>query len=82
MLEKEFQWFLDNQKALATKYANRYIVIVGDKVVGDYESEGEAYHESIKTLKLGTFLIQLCTADKSSFTQTYYTQRVTFHQPS
>jgi len=33
MLEKEFQFFIDNQNELVEKYNGKFIVIIGDKVI-------------------------------------------------
>jgi len=71
MLEKEFQYFIDNQKELVKKYNGRYIVIKGEKVIGDYTAEIDAYNETQKEHELGTFLIQLCAPGEDTFTQTY-----------
>ncbi len=77
MLEDEFQFYLDNQDELVKKYNGRFIVIKGEKVVGDYSSEIEAYNKSVAAYELGTFLIQECRPGEESYTQTFRT-RVTF----
>ncbi len=76
MLEKEFKYYLDNQKELVKKYNNRFVVIIGDKVVGDYGSYDEAFCESCKKYKPGTFLIQECTAGEDAYTQTFHSRVV------
>jgi hypothetical protein len=76
MLEKEFKYYLDNQKELLKKYSGRVIVIVGEKVIGDYSTEVEAYTETIKTHKVGTFLLQLCVPGKDSYTQTFHSRAI------
>ena len=58
MLEKEFQYFIDNQNELLKKYNGRFIAIVGEQVVGDYDSFDQAIDETMKEHELGTFLIQ------------------------
>ena len=74
MLEKEFQYFLDNQEELVKKYNGKYIVIIGEKIVGDYSTELEAYNESVKKYDLGTFLIQLCISGADTYTQTFHSR--------
>lgn len=74
MLEKEFQYYLDNQPSLVEKYPGKFIVIKGEKVIGVYDSHGEAYDNSIKTEQLGTFLIQHCNPGKESYSQTFHSQ--------
>ena len=74
MLEKEFKYFVDNQKELVKKYNGRYIVIKDEKVIGDYASEIDAYTQTQKEHELGTFLIQLCIPGEDTFTQTYHSR--------
>ena len=78
MLEKEFKYYLDNQSHLIDQYSEKYIVIKGEKVVGVYDSDEEAYFDSIQKYKAGTFLIQYCEEGESSYTQSYHS-RVLFH---
>lgn len=77
MLKTEFQYFLDNQEKLVNLYKGKYIVIVGQKVVGSYNTMEEAYFESQNDYKLGEFLIQLCESGEEVYTQTFHS-RVTF----
>ena len=77
MLEKEFEYYIEHQDELVKKFNGRVLVIKGEEVVGDYETEQEAYFESIKKYKSGTFLIQKCSPGKESYTQTFHT-RATF----
>ncbi len=71
MLQKEFQWYLANQAELVRKYKEKYIVIKNQEVIGVYNSEIEAYSESVKTNELGTFLIQECQPGEENYTQTF-----------
>ncbi len=73
-LEKEFQYYLEHQDELVEKYNGRYIVIKEDRVIGDFDSEIEAYEESSKTHELGTFLIQKCEPGDESYTATYHSR--------
>lgn len=76
MLEQEFKYFLDHKTELIAKYPGKFIVIVGGKVVGAYESEIEAYNESLKSHKIGTFLIQLCIPGTEGYTHTFHSRAV------
>ena len=76
MLDKEFQYYLDNQNELVKKYDGRYIAIVGEQVVGDYETYEQAIDETVKTHELGTFLIQKCTEGDKDYTQTFHSRVV------
>lgn len=77
MLESEFKYFLDHHAELLEKYPNKYVVIKGETVLGAYASQLEAYNESKKSHKLGTFLIQLVTPGKEAYSHTYHS-RVSF----
>lgn len=74
MLEKEFQYYIDNQSDLLNKYNGKFIVIKGDDVIGIYETHADAYDNTIKDNELGTFLIQHCLPGTESYSQTFYSQ--------
>jgi len=76
-LEKEFNYYIENQKELVKKYNGKYIVIKNDKVIGVFNNELDAIEETSKTEELGTFLIQKCEPGVESYTQ-IYNSRVTF----
>lgn len=76
MLDKEFKYYLDHQGELVKQYNGRFIVIIGEKVVGDYDSYEQALYESMNKHELGTFLIQECTKGKESYTQTFHSRVV------
>jgi hypothetical protein len=76
-LEKEFNYYLQHQEELIRKYKGKFIVIKGDVVIGDYESELEAVEETSKKHELGTFLVQKCEPGSESYTYTYHS-RVAF----
>jgi len=76
MLDKEFQYYLDHQSELVKKYNGRFIVVIGEEVVGDYESYEQALFESMKQYELGTFLIQECTEGDEAYTQTFHSRVV------
>lgn len=61
MLNKEFQFYLDNQNELLKQYKGKFVVIVGQSVVGSYRTFKDAVVRSAKKYALGTFLVQECT---------------------
>jgi len=67
-LEKEFRWYLLNQSELVEKYNGRYLVIINEEVVGDYDTYEDAYFESEKKYELGTFCIQKCSQGLDDYT--------------
>jgi hypothetical protein len=58
MYEKEEAFYWSNKPELRAKYHGKHIVIVGEEVVGVYNDAGTAYHETIKTRPLGSFMLQ------------------------
>jgi len=76
MLEKEFKYYLDNQKTLVKKYNGRFIAIVGEEIVGDYSSEEEAFINTSKKNQPGSFLIILCEPGEGSYTQSFHSRVV------
>jgi hypothetical protein len=74
MLEKEFKYYRDNQSELAERFKGKYIVIVGEKVVGAYETEIEAYNQAKIDYRPGDFLIQLCSDDPSTYMQNFHSR--------
>jgi hypothetical protein len=73
-LEREFNYYLKNQKALLEKFKHKYLVIKGEEVLGAYDSEIQAITETTKTYELGTFLVQKCEAGSDNYTQTYHSR--------
>ena len=63
MLEREFKYYQDHKEDLIKRYGGKYIVIVGEQVIGKYDTQETAYSESEKKHKVGTFLIQHCAPD-------------------
>jgi len=76
MLDKEFKFYLKEHEELVKKYEGKFVVIKGENVIGVYDSEKEAYEETIKDNKLGTFLIQLCLPGEKNHTQTFHTRAI------
>lgn len=74
MLDKEFNFYINNQDELLKKYNGEYIVIIGEEVIGSFKSQLEAYNETAKEHKVGTFLIQHCLPGKDSYTQIFHSR--------
>lgn len=78
MLEKEYKYYEANKEALIKEFLGRFVLIQGEKILGDYSSEAEAYQDAIKKgLAVGTFLIQECTPD-ANLKETFHS-RVVFN---
>jgi Family of unknown function (DUF5678) len=76
-LIKDSQYFTDHKAELCKKHEGKHIVIHDANVVGIYNTENEAYVESVKKYGLGNFLIQYCDKKGESSTQTFHS-RVSF----
>jgi glycine betaine/choline ABC-type transport system substrate-binding protein len=77
MLDIDFQYYIDNQIDLVKKYDGRYIVIVDEKVVGNYDDYSQALSDSLKNYEMGTFLVQKCSPGNNDYTLTFHS-RVAF----
>jgi hypothetical protein len=76
MLDKEFKYYLNNQEELVKKYNGKFLVIIGENVVGIYDSFENALIESQDKYTLGTFLIQHCLPGEDNYTQTFHTRAI------
>ncbi len=69
-LRKEFQFYRDNQDKMVQKYDGKVVAIKDGKVIGAYDSAGEALSQTRKTHKLGSFLIQKVSEGNKDYTLT------------
>ena len=74
MIEKEFTYYLDNQKMLVEKYNGMFLIIKDCKVVEAHSTKQQAYDSATLKFELGTFLIQHCLPGESSYTQTFHSR--------
>ncbi|MDP2301790.1 MAG: hypothetical protein Q8N03_05125 [Ignavibacteria bacterium] len=74
MLKKEFEYYIANQDKFVSEYKGKFLVIKEQLIIGIYDTEIEAYNESIKEHALGTFLIQECQPGEENYTQTFRTR--------
>ena len=70
-LEKELEFFKNNQKELVSKYNGKFLVIKDLKIEGVYDTEIDAYNDAQKKFTLGTFLIQECLEGEDVYTQIF-----------
>lgn len=76
-LMDEFQYYLKHQNEFVGQYGGKVIVILGQEVIGSYDSELEAIEKTSEEHELGTFLVQRCEPGQESYTFTYHS-RVAF----
>lgn len=73
-VQKQFDYYLANQDALVERYNGKHIVIAGEKVVGDFDSELEAYRFASSQLAPGSFVIQFVSPGSGSYSQTFHSR--------
>ena len=78
-LEKEFEFYVQNQNKLVEKYNGKYIVIKNHEIIGVFDSEIDAVEKTSERHELGTFLVQKCEPGKDSYTQTYHSRVIFRH---
>ena len=61
--DTEMKWYLANLRDLLAKYDGKVLVIKGEKLLGAYSSEIEAYYEAEKKEPKGTFLVKRCSSE-------------------
>lgn len=74
MLKDLFLWYIDNQEELSKKYEGKFLVIKDNSVVDVYSDKQKALDEASKKYGLGNFIIQLCSSEEESYTQTYHSR--------
>jgi len=79
MLEKEYDYFLKHKDVLLKEYEGKFIVIIGNEVVGSYSSREEALKETSSKHTMGTFLIQKISRDEDDIIQRF-SSRVYVHK--
>ena len=69
-MNKNFDFYVEHQAELVKKYNGRYIVIVEQKVVGDFATIEEAFDFASKKYKSGEFLLHLVGEGTENYTTT------------
>ena len=67
VLDREWAYYTDNRDWIAREYRDKYVVISGGRVVAAYDDENEAYYGTIKTIPVGSFIIQHATDPEEVF---------------
>lgn len=75
-LTVEFEFYLANQDEMVDKYDGKFIVIKGQKVLGEYDSELAAVTETKKVHELGTFLIQKVSTGDAEYSMSFHSRVV------
>jgi hypothetical protein len=72
-LQKNLDWYIENQKELSAEHNGKVLLIVDQRLVAVFGSMAEAYTTAQKTYAPGTFTLQPCSPDPDSYTLTIYT---------
>ncbi len=59
-MREDYQWFQENYSDLQEKYGDCFLAIKGKRVIGTYETYGDAVRSTEEVETLGTFIIQEC----------------------
>jgi len=57
VLEKEYKYYMNNKKDILKKYRDKFIVIVGENIVGGYDSRGDALYFASQKYPVGEFFV-------------------------
>lgn len=63
-LAVEITFYKENKDEILKKHKGRYVVIVGNKIVGTYNKKEDAVLETIKDYEMGSFLVQHVTEEE------------------
>lgn len=74
MFDTELDFFIENQEELVKSYDGKILAIKGREIIGVYDNYLEAYLETRKKHKPGTFAIQKCIAGPDAYTITIATR--------
>ena len=77
-LDKQFQYFLDNQNKLVKKYEGKIVVIHDGSVEAAFDTNLEAYFFGKKNFEPGTFLLQKCVKGPEAYTARVSSFRVAY----
>jgi len=63
-LEKELEFFKSQYKELISHYKNQFVLIAGDKLLGSFTTDSEAYEAGLEQLGNQSFLIKKVIKDE------------------
>lgn len=64
MFEKELEYYKANKEEWLKHYENQYVVIAGDKFLGAYTTEQQAYEAGLREVGIVPFLIKRVTKEE------------------
>ena len=63
LLAKEIEFYNRSKKQFVHNYVNRYLLIKGDKLIGNFQSHDLAVREGVRRFGAGPFLVRLSGED-------------------
>ena len=71
-LQKEFNYYIENQDELIKKFNGKFLVIIDRKVEDVFDSFEEAFRSASQKHEAGSFLIRRCSPGTDDYTFTFY----------
>lgn len=71
-LKGNLDWYIANQRDLATEHNGKILLIVDQKLIAAFDTMQDAYLAALKSYAPGTFTLQPCSPDADSYTLTLY----------
>ena len=75
-LELEFEYYLSNLPELVKKYNKKFVVVSGKEVKYAGDNFEDSLDWAMNHLTPGEFIIQECSPEKESYTQTFHTRAI------
>lgn len=73
-VRRQFDYYLSHQDELVERFNGRFVVIVGERVVGDFESEVEAYTFATENYESGNFMVQLVNPGEGAYSAVFHSR--------
>ena len=70
MFDQELNYFIAHQEQLVQRFRGKVLALQGEQVLGAYDSVLQAYLETGKHHRPGTFMIQKCEPGPEAYTVT------------
>ena len=75
-LVREFDYYLAHQDEMVAQYDGKVIVLKNYEVIGVYDTDLEAFTETVREHERGTFIIQRVSAGDEAHSATIHTPGV------
>lgn len=72
MQYEDFEWFKNVLPELYQKFGDKYVAIKDKNVIGVHETFADCIRQTMKTEKLGSFIVQKLGSDDNVYTEYVY----------